>query len=62
MVPKSAARVPPRVGEDLPKESPLLDESRIANVAIVGDYMRAEVLAAEITACRLDQVQAIGSG
>jgi uncharacterized protein YjbI with pentapeptide repeats len=62
MAPKAVARVPPRIGEDLPKESPSpLDEVRIANVALVGDYSGAECQAAEITACRLDRVQAIGS-
>ena len=56
------ARVPPRIGEGLPKETPsLIDEARIADVAIVGDYSGTECQAAEITACRLDRVQAIGS-
>ncbi len=62
MAPKAVARVPPRIGKDLPKESPsLLDEARITNVAIVGDYSGAECQVAEITACRLEGVQAIGS-
>jgi uncharacterized protein YjbI with pentapeptide repeats len=62
MAAKAASRVPPRVGKDLPTESPaLLDEAQISDVAIVGDYTGAEFLTAEITACRLDEVQAIGS-
>jgi len=62
MAPKTVARVPPRIGADLSEESPpLLDETRIADVTIVGDYSGAECQAAEITACRLDRVLAIGS-
>ncbi len=58
MTRKTAARVLPRVAEDLPKESPLLvDEVRIVDIAITGDFSGAEIKLAEVIGCRLERAQ-----
>jgi uncharacterized protein YjbI with pentapeptide repeats len=55
---KPAARVFPRVAEDLPEESPsLVDEARIADVAITGDYSGVEIKLAEVAGCRIERAQ-----
>jgi len=62
MATKAAGRVPPRVGEDLAAESPsLLDEARVTDVTIVGDYTELDIERAEIVACRLERAQFIRS-
>jgi uncharacterized protein YjbI with pentapeptide repeats len=55
---KPAARVLPRVGEDLPEQSPsLVDEARIADVAITGDYSGVQIKLAEVAGCRIERAQ-----
>jgi len=56
MATKAAGRVPPRVGEDLAPESPsLLDEARVTDVTIVGDYTGLDIERAEVVTCRLER-------
>jgi uncharacterized protein YjbI with pentapeptide repeats len=62
MATKATGRVRPRVDEDLAPENPsLLDEARVTDVAIVGDYTGLDIERAEVVTCRLERALFIRS-
>jgi uncharacterized protein YjbI with pentapeptide repeats len=59
---KSAARVVPVVADGLPAESPpLVDEVRITDVTLTGEYSNAQVELVEVASCRIERAQLTGS-